>query len=121
MLRSNMVSKSVEFFGPDGCRYSKSATIMEILHFPFFKMQLDSSNEYHVHSTRAFKQDLSVMSAGEREFANFAIKEYNNSELKARSGAKLLHYLIERLEQGDEMKTYSHKEVSSLLRSSIAR
>ena len=42
--------------------------MMEVMRFPFFKMRLDSWNEFHVHSTKAFQTSLTVSTPGEKEF-----------------------------------------------------
>ena len=60
-LKSNgTIKREAEFFSPDGTRYAKCCTVREIMRFPFFHMRLDSWNEYHVHSSRAFKQSLAL-------------------------------------------------------------
>ena len=73
MKQKNIVSNDAEFIAPDGSRYAKSSTIQEIMRFPFFKLRLDDHNEYHVSSSRAFKQSLSVNTSAEREFYMNAI------------------------------------------------
>jgi hypothetical protein len=49
------------------------------------------------------------------------MKEYNISEVKARSNAKLFHNVIQRLEKSDPNTKYSHEDVSMMLRDAIAK
>jgi len=121
-MKSNRTAKeSVEFFSPDGTRYSKSAKVMEIMRLPFFRLRLDHWNEYHVHSKRAFKQSLSFVSPGEKDFIVNSVQKFNISELKARTNAKLYHNVIDRLERANPDAVYSHEDVSMMLRDAIAK
>ena len=121
LKRNGTASKEVDFYGPDGSRYAKSSTILDVMRFPYFNLRLDGWNEFAVHSTRAFKQSLSVSTAAEREFTNFAIANYNISELKARSCGKLYNYIVERLEQEPSTTIRTHEDVSMMLRDGIAK
>mmetsp|Transcript_37544 Transcript_37544/g.49378 ORF Transcript_37544/g.49378 Transcript_37544/m.49378 type:complete len:181 (+) Transcript_37544:309-851(+) len=121
MRSEGMVRAKAEFFSPDGCRYSKSSLIKEILQLPFFRIKVDGTHEYHVHNSRAFNTALSVSKPNERELIDKIRQDYNVDKLKARTSSQLLGDIIDQLQKSPAAKTYTHKDISEMLRQAIAK
>ena len=75
--------KKVEFFAPDGSRYSKSSLVQEVLRFPFFKVRLDNINEFHYHSSHAESHSSQVKTPAERLLYEQAIDRFDMNVDKA--------------------------------------
>ena len=117
MRREGMISRDADFYSPDGVRYAKSSLMKEIMQLPYFRLKIDGrSQEYHVHSSRAFNMSLTVSSPGEKNLQQFIGKHYDVGKLKGQVGSQLLLSVIERLQKDNADKTYSHNDVSEMLR-----
>jgi len=69
-----------------------------------------------VHSSRGFNMSLTTASPGEKNLQNSMAASYDVAKLKARTGSQLLLSVIERLQKDEPKTTYSHSDVSMMLR-----
>lgn len=120
---NNTVQK-VEFFAPDGSRYSKSSLVQEVMRFPFFKVRLDNQNEYHYHSSTEDTFRSSVKTPAERSLYDFSVSKFDMNVDKAQTSSKLFNHIIERLTTLDQTrvsKTHSPEDVSMIIRDGISK
>jgi len=47
MISTGQAKHNAQFFAPDGCTYARSTSVEDILQFPFFRLRVDDSIEYH--------------------------------------------------------------------------
>jgi L-lactate utilization protein LutC len=90
------------------------------MRFPFFTLRVDSQN-YHIHSSRAFKQSLSVKTPAEKEFYSNSVQNYHLNDLKARTSSKIFALIVERLEKSSPDEMHTPETVSLMLRDGMAK
>jgi hypothetical protein len=67
LLKTGEAKEKVEFFAPDGARYSSSAQLKHITQMPFFRLNLDTNKtEFHIHSMKAFGEPLAHLNSSEK-------------------------------------------------------
>ena len=94
--------------------------MQQVLQLPFLRIRIDREHEYHVHNERAFNIHLSVNSPSERRLIDFIRENYKVDKLKSRSAAQLLGDIIGQVQKQSRDKVFTHKDVSELLKRSIA-
>jgi len=67
LKQSGEAKSHVEFFDRDGSRLSTSSKLKHVLEMPNFKMNIDTSVQYHCHSVEGFSESISVQTPQQHE------------------------------------------------------
>ena len=70
LINSKEAKKYVEFFDSDGSRLAASSKLKHILQMPHFKMNIDTSIQFHCHSVEGFSESISVQTPKEHDLYN---------------------------------------------------
>lgn len=94
------------------------------MRFPFLKVRLDNSNEFHYHSSHADTHLAEVKTQAEMKLYDHAITKFDLNVDKAQTSSKLFNHIIERLatlDQSRVQKTHSPEDVSLIIRDGISK
>jgi len=120
MRSKGLISKLAEFSAPDGTLYAKCSTVSDVMQLPFFRLNVDNNMTYNVHYKRPLRENISVMTPDERQFYEYA-RSFNVCDSKVRPLTKMSQYMMSRFAESNKKdKVWSHRELSFIMRDSIA-